>query len=375
MFGSSFAKALIMVGLIQSLLSATAHGEGVAFTESGPLGTPAPGQTDLQATAIAQLKYQAISNYLAQYLGPRFAQFEKMISKDFGEKYILDYKVGKSSKDKTQIELVGHLDANGLKRWVRLMETKGKSNSGMTPVLVVSSSVPGYPLISWDTPIRLRDSAVAQSLQSSAGAVLQKFNIKLSVADLNGLTLREPPKGESDISNLKSAASHGGAHNSVLWMHVEPCKSCGGLRLDSFFYNLAQNRRVVARSDDLTLSPTDVGNVTKFKNAIKQPMAQLQTDIEEAFSSGAAFGSNYIVRIEGIENYASFKNIEDELTRLDCVLQLVPRAAEKNSASFKLLASVSVDELSQRLAQEPFPGFRLKPQSSDSRSLVMQYVK
>ena len=42
---------------------------------------------DTQSNSIAQLKLQAVSEWLHTYLGSRFSQYEHLLTTDFAEKY------------------------------------------------------------------------------------------------------------------------------------------------------------------------------------------------------------------------------------------------------------------------------------------------
>jgi len=345
-------------------VTAVGRSEGVAFNQAAP---DPGGNPDAQTGLIAQLKLKAVTEWLQNYLGPRFASIEKTVNRDFSERYILDYKVGRTP-DRAQIQLTGRLDSDGLKRWVRTLDARSRSNA-LTPFLVLSSTVPNLPYAVGDTAQRSKDSLLAQTLLSEVNAGMQKYNMKVTVTDLSRVGQRQPPMNDSDIRTLREQS--GG--NSCLWVFFQPCKGCNGMRMDLYFYNLTQGRRLIARSDEISLNPSDLADKAKIRAALKSSLEQFHSEFEETISSGTLASSAYDLTVEQVDSYRTFKVIESSLGKLDFVVQSVLNRSEPKVAGFQILSPLSAQELAQRLAQENFAGFHLKPVRVDSKSLVMRY--
>lgn len=366
-FGLVF-KALAWVALVSSPFGLA---EGVPFRESttGAAETGSEGQ----GSTIAQLKQRAVISWLQSYLGDRFPQVEKHIGKDFGEKYILDYQVGKSAENKTQVEIKGSLDANGLKRWLNLLETRAKGNSTATPLLVLSSSAPGLTILPSETPARASDSQLGQAIVALGNPILQKFNGKLIVGEV-GVSTAEPPKSEREVRDVASSLSRRG-QSLALWFHLAACKTCGGYRLDTHLLQLNQGRRALARSDDLALSSADLVNGVKLRAALKQPFTELQAELEELISSGALSGNAYALIFENVPNYESYKTLEKQISALDYLIEPTFSSAQAGTFSMDVMSPLGSDELMQRITTQVFTGFSLKRVSVDSRKLVVRYSK
>ncbi len=357
-------RAISLISLIVFLSQASTFADGVTFNQTAP---DPGGNPDAQTGLIAGLKLKAISEYLQNYLGSRYSSVEKFINHDFAERYILDYKVGRTA-DRTQLQVVGNLDSDGLKRWLRTLDVKTRGSS-LTPFLVLSSSVPNLPYAITDTSQRIKDSSLAQTLLAEVNTKLQKVNIRLGTADLSHLGLKQPPMSDTDIKTLRDQT--GG--NSCIWVQFQPCKTCGGMRMDLYFYNLTQGRRLLSRSDDLILTAADLADKTKIRAVLRTPIEQFQSDVEELVSSGMLTSSSYDLTVEQVDSYRTYKQIEASLGRLDFIVQAVLNRSEPKVAGFQVLSPLSAQELSQRLAQENFAGFHLKPVRVDSKSLVVRY--
>ncbi len=346
------------------LFSSLGLGEGVTFTQAAP---DPGGNPDAQTGLIAQLKLKAVTEYLQNYLGPRFASVERTVNFDFSERYVLDYKVGRTA-DRTQIQVVGHLDSEGLKRWVRTLDAKTKGNT-LSPFLVLTSTLPNLPYAVGDTAARAKDSVFAQTLLSEINSGLQKYNIKVATTETSRIGLKGPPMNDNDIKTLRDQS--GG--NSALWVTVAPCKGCNGIRLDMYFYNLTQSRRLLAHSDDITISMNDLSDKAKLKTALKLPIGQFHAEFDEVVTSGTLTSTAYDVTVEQVNSYKTFKTIESSLGKLDFIVQAVLNRTEPTVAGFQVLSPLSAQELAQRLAAENFQGFHLKPVRVDSKSLVVRY--
>ena len=357
--------------LLVSLAAPVAKAEGQPFT------IDATGVTvdnpDQELATASGLKYRAVVEWLQNYLGARYPEVEKMVTPEFAEKYVLDYKVGRNPGNRTVFELTGHIDAESLKRWARVMLTKNEGGNSMKPVLLVSSTVPGLTLSPGETGARLASSALIQDLLGISNNAFQKFNSHVTPFD-GGLSLSQPPRTDAELKQLHDQAIAKGG-NSALWFRLIPCKSCGGMRMDTFLYNLTHSRLALVRSDDLSLAPEDFSHPEKLRSALKNTGRQLQSEVDEMVSNGTLFSASHRIVVEGVDNYRAFQDLELELPRLDFINQCILKRSESKLAEFEVLTPLNIEELSQRLQQEAFGGFKLKPVRVDSQSLVMRYSK
>jgi len=343
---------------------------------SGGTGTIA----DQQSGTVAQLKFGAVMDWLQRAYGAqRATALEAQMPSDpaqkfkFVEKFISDYQVGHVGTNRAQLEVKGHLDADALKRWVRVVEVKTRGGAAISSVFLFSSSIPGLSFSPIDTVVRIKESPTGQVLYSSLSAALQKFNVKLSLTTLQ-LSLLEPAKSDDEVRILKDTAARNG-FNSALWMHLVPCKPCGGARLDGYFYNLSQGRILMRRGEDLAVTAADLGSAAKMKTVLKGPIEQFGSEFEDLISSGTLFSFQYAFTIDGIDAYRSRQQIENELGKLPYVVRLVPGGAFSKAMTYRLFTGLSAEELAQRVGQEPFNGFKLKPQRVDQKTIVVRYFK
>jgi hypothetical protein len=343
-----------------------AFADGVAFTQSGA-SLPAGTMGD-QTSSVSQLKYQAVLDYLQRISGAHYAQFERQVNAEFAEKYILDYKV---SRQMGNLTVSGHIDGDGLRRWVHLLETKTRGTGSLSPYFILSSSIPGLTITPNETAARMRDSTVAQQILELFNGSLHKFNVRISLADLSSLgATAVPPRTEGDIRDLGKSPN-----NAALWVNLLPCKTCGGVRLDTYLYQVTLGKLLIARSDDLILEPKDFANREKLKSVLKEPMKQFQSDFEEMVSSGGLSSGSYRLSVEGVDSYRAYKLIEGELSKQDYIAQVLLKHSESRIAEFEVRSSIPSSEISQRLGQFSFPGFKLKPVRVDSKSVVVRYLK
>jgi hypothetical protein len=361
-FGKGIKSFLLLLLLATS---SRIFAEGVPFTQSGaslPAGTVGD-----QTSSVSQLKYQAVLDYLQRISGAKYAQFEKQVNPDFAEKYISDYKVSRQTGNLT---VSGHIDGEGLRRWVHLLETKTRGAGSLSPYFILSSSLPGLTVSPSETAAKMKDLVVGQTILELFNASLHKFNVRISLADLSTLGVNQPPRTENEIRGLA-----GSANNAALWANLLACKTCGGVRLDTYLYQVSQGRLLIAHSDDLNLEPKDFANREKLKSVLKEPMKQFQADFEEMVSSGGLSSGSYRLSVEGVDSYRAYKLVENELSKQDFIAQVLLKHTESRLAEFEIRSSLAMPELSQRLGQSSFPGFKLKPLRVDSKSVVVRYLK
>lgn len=376
----NFVKALLFL-LVSSLLFA----DEIPFTVSGTPATlapsvagAAPAPTNLddpqqQGELIAQLKLRAVSEWLQGYLGNRYPQFERFITNDFAEKYVLEYKVSRAGANREAIQLNGHLDGDSLKRWVRVVESK-KGGTTVKPLLVLSSSLTQFPLSPAASTDRARDNVFGQQVSSFMNHEFQRMNTHLTPVE-SSFPLNSPARFENEIRTLRDFGVQSGG-NCVVWVHLSPCSSCAGnSRTDIYLYSLNAPRLVFVESDDLPLKAQDYSNQERVKEALKTVFQQFHASFDSVVSEGKLLNSEFRVLFEGLDHVRSFKVFESELARSDFASQPILRKAEARSAEFSVLSPLGVDELAQRIQNIEMAGRKLSAQRIDSRSVVVRYLK
>jgi hypothetical protein len=361
----STLRALLLLGRL-------ALAEGVPFTISSASLAPSP--DDVHQTAlIARLKYQAVVDYLTRLMGSRLQRHDHAVTPEFAERYVLDYQVNRLPGKRNAIELTGHLDGDALKRWVRITETKSAGAQSLKPAFLVSSTVPGTTMLPRDSSRRVKDSAVGQVVFSMMSSVFSKVNAHLSTIEDTGISLTEPPRRDDELRTLRSYAI-GASRNSVAWAHLSPCKGCG-TRVDIMLYNLAQNRLVLGKSDQVALEARDFGDSDKVRAAVKEVVADFASGFEEVVSGGQLFAASYKVVIEGLDSYRAFKLVDNGLSAQDFVVQATLKRSEPALAEFQVLSAMAAKDLASHLGSGDYTGFSLKPTRVDSSVLTMRYSK
>jgi len=318
--------------------------------------------------SIADLKLRAVVEYLQAYLGNRFETYSTQVNAEFAERYVQDYKVNRAGG---KITVTGHLDSDGLKGWIRLSETK--RGTTVKPVFLLSSSIPGLTITAGQTAAKSRESGLVQVFMNESSTAFQKLNTRLGVGG-SSLSLSQPPRNDSELRRLQDFAA-GDGFTSALWLHLVPCKSCGGARMDAHFYNLNPVRQVLARSDELPLSAGDFANQARLKQALKGPVTALRSDIEDKISNGALFSNAYRLTVEGLENYRAFKVLQSAIGDVEFIIQATLKRSEPKVAEYEILSALTADELGARLDGETFDGFRLKTTKVDAPTITVRFSR
>jgi len=321
------------------------------------------------------LQYQAVVEWLQRYLGNRFAQYQGKVTPEFAKRYILDYSIGHPSADRNQVVLSGHLDAEGLKKWVRVAEAK-RGGSSLKVLFLLSSTLPGISLYASATATGLHDSQLAQTLYNESNAVFHKFSTRATPASNPKLSISQPPTSQTEMKGLQEYGISEG-YNTALWIQLAPCKACNesSIRMDTYLYNLIAPRLALSRSDELPLQTADLVKPEKLRSAVHFPLEQFRSDLEDQASEGTLFTAAHRLIIEGIDSYRVYQQVESGISRMDFIDQSVLKRSEPKLAEFELLCSMKPDELYARLQQAEPGGFHLKPVRIDPQALVMRYSK
>lgn len=352
--------------------------EGAPFTISG---TPEqePGKTEavlldnpeVQNTLINQLKQKAVVQWLQNYLGSRFASYQKSIADDFGEKYVMDYKVAKVPGQANTLEISGHIDSDALRKWSRISETKEKGGDAIRPVFIFSSNAQSLQSSPRDTLERTKDWPSAQLIFKEASTHFQKLNTKLF--PLNGrMGFAGAPTTDNEVSNLSTELS-GSNYNTAVWVQLSQCNGCATARMDLFVYSLAPGRLALIRSEDLSVSASQLSG-EKAKAHLAPFITSLHEGLDELISEGKLFSKDLTLRIEGIDAYRSYKLVEKDLQKQDFLSSPSLKGMEAATAEFNVTSNLSTEELAQRIQTASWSGFKLQAVRVDSNTIVMRYL-
>lgn len=370
--------AKLFLGLC--LFSFWAFGEGVPFKVSSsalsnPTASPAPTDTesDLETNLINDLKYLAVSNFLQNHLGAKYNQFDKFVTPDFSEKYILDYKVTRGGGSPGTVELVGHLDGDALKRWARLIESKTRGSNQIKPLFILSSNLPGLSFSPADTSLRQRDSSIAQVLGQMTQLQLKKLNTQLTPLDTS-LGLDAPPKNISEIQSLTSSALRRG-DSLVIWETISVCPGCVNPRLDIFVYNSQTQSLAFAIGDDLNISGRDLSNSELFKKSVGPLFQQFQSELENALSSGTLQELTMKIIFENVDSYRTLKVLETQLNQGNGYNSPVLKKVSGKSAEYEIKSTLNIDELGAKVQTNLPPGLKPQVGKADSSTLIVKFTK
>jgi|688.fasta_scaffold114862_2 hypothetical protein len=376
-FALSFAKSVFFILLCAFCLLGRSE---APFSVAAPLPvnspTPPPGsQTppeDTSTELLARLKQDAVILWLRQYLGSKASSVEKMVTPDFAENYILDYKLSRSGANKEIIQLSGHLDDEALKGWVRLSETKGKGSNQIRPLLIISANLPGMSTPSVDYFTHTGNSTFSQQVTQMVNQEVQKFNLRAIPA--SGAVGSTPPRNEREIVGLREGSTQDGA-NTAIWVYLNQCKSCEFPRLDIYLYSFMNPRLLSVQSDDLNIAVKDLGNTEKLKAALLPIFNEFHQEFERVIAEGKLNSAPLTVTIEGIDNYLSYRKIEYSLSKQSYLGQIVPHAFVQNTAQFEAVSSLGAEEVARRIQESVQPEIKLSPIRVDSRNIVMRYSR
>ena len=371
---------IVKLVLALCFISQWAFGEGVPFkVSSSELSNPPSTSTqlgtdgDLESNLINDLKYLAVSNFLQNHLGAKYNQFDKFITPEFSEKYILDYKITRGGGAPGTVELVGHLDGDSLKRWARLVESKARGSNQIKPLFILSSNLSGLSFSPADTSLRQKDSSIAQILTQMTQFQLKKLNTQLTALDTS-IGLDAPPKNNSEIESLTSSALRRG-ESLVIWETISICPGCTNPRLDIFVYNSQTQNLVFAIGDDLNISGRDVINSELFKKSIGPLFQQFQNELENALSSGTLQELTMKIIFENVDSYRTLKVLETQLNQGNGYNTPVLKKVSGKSAEYEIKSTLTIDELGAKVQASLPPVLRPQVGKADNSTLIVKFTK
>ena len=354
--------------------------EGVPFTVSSSSIVKNPNtsvseaqNSDPETTLISDLKYLAVANWLQTYLGQRFTQFDKYITPDFAEKYIFDYKLNRQAQPAGTLELVGHLDGDSLKKWIRLIDSKSRGSNQIRPLFIVSSNLPGFIISPIETASRSKDSLIIQILNQMAQEKLRKLNAGLTPLD-GPCSLEAPPKNNSEIQTLISIANRGN-ETLVVWAALTACPGCNSTRIDLFLFNTYSQNLTFVVGDDLILSARDLGNPNLLRRVLTPVFLAFQTELENAFSEDTLKEMPFKLIIDNIDSFRLLKLAETGLSRGNGFSAPIFKKAAGKTAEFEIKSALSIEELTQRIEASPLAGFKNQVTRVDGSTLVVRYFR
>jgi hypothetical protein len=364
---SNFVRILVL----SLMLSGSLFAEAVPFSVSAVQPTPEAGKEnskeaaeDAEATLISQLKQQAIADWLQGYLGNRYSVFEKLITKDFAEKYVLDYSISRSNTTPPNLVVSGHLDSDALKRWARIADSK-KGGNQLSAILFMSSSVPGLTFGAQETATKTKEITVASTLYNLLSPTFSHSATRLNVAQT---APSAAPKLASEVHSLRDYLQ--GA-NAAVWVELSPVSgSSGVLRVDIYGYN--SDRILFALSEDIAVANPDFANPEYLKTALNGIAQNFRAEWESATAEGRLNSVDFRIIHEGLSSYRDLKLFESALSHQDFVNQLILRRAAFHSVEFEFGTALNNEEVAERLVALQ-PGNRpLKVSKIDSRTIVIR---
>jgi hypothetical protein len=364
------------------VLSNVIIAEGIPFRVSSsalapttttlPQGKPTQ-DSDPEANLINDLKFLAVSNWLQTYLGPKYSQFERFVTPEFAEKYILDYKVNHSNQPTGNLDLIGHLDGDSLKKWVRLVESKAKGSNQIKPLFIMSSNLPDMIFSPSDTSTNARDSHTGQVVEHLTQQQFQKLNAKIYPLD-SLMSFESPPRSNADIQSLTAQAARLG-YSMVIWEAFTTCPGCTQNRFDIFVYNNSSQNLSFVTGDDVQGSVKEWGNTELLKKSLTPVFQQLQAELENAFSEGMMQEVNYKLVIDGVDSYRALKVAESELEQESGFSNPVFKKAVGKTAEYQIRTALSLEELIQKIQGTPFPGYKSQVSRLDSTTVLLRLSK
>jgi len=336
-------------------------------------GQEAPNPDALSSSAlVARLKQDAVIFWLRQYLKDKSSRFEKLVTPELAESYILDYQLAQKGANKDVLELSGRLDTEALKGWLRLVETKGKGSGELRPLLVMTDSLSGISFSKPDYLSQLGDSAYTAQALNLLNQEAKKLNLKIFPAA--GSFPNQPPRTEREILQLRTSAKDESS-NAIVWLHLTKCSNCEFPRLELFLYSLNRGALIFSMSEDLPLSPKQLEQSEKVKAVLTPIAKQFHEELEKAISTGKFSATPLTITIEGIDNYLAYRKLEYVLSRQPFLSDWFPKAFVKNTAQFEAISQLGAEDVAQRIENLGDLEAKLSPVRVDSRNIVMRYSR
>lgn len=343
-----------------------------APTNANPSAANGSESEDSSNQLISRLKQDAVIYWLRDYLGSKSSQFEKFVTPQFAESYILNYKVSQKGTTKDILELSGQLDAEALKGWLRIAEAKGKGNNQLKPLFIISDSLPGISVPNSSYFTQSGNSVFSQQCSQLLRAGLKKLN--LEAAPFAGPNPSQPPRTERDVLSLKDSLAPSNS-NLLIWVYLNQCRSCEMPRVDIYLYSSTRSSTVLSVSEELPLTLKQLENSEKARKALEPIFNEFHQELERTIAEGKLESYPVTITIEGIDNYLNYRKIEYALSKQSFFADWSPKVFVQNTAQFEALSPLEAQEVARRIEKLPLGDLKLIPVRVDSRNVVMRYSK
>lgn len=314
---------------------------------------------------LARLKQDAVILWMRNQLGDKASNFEKKVTPEFAESYILDYRVDRKGENKNIIQLSGHLDTDALKGWLRVSETKMASGSQLKLALVIS----------FQSATELSDEQENNLFAATEKGLNQELKkLRLSVSSPFPPPFSLPPKGEAGISQLSQFFEPKG-FNTVIWLHINQCATCPGARLDLYSYSLSQNFLMTALSEEVPGLLNSLKSSDGVNQLCEPFFKDFQKDFERAIAEGKTKSALVTLTIDGIGNYRDYKKLEYVLSQQSFWSDWVPKSFTQSTAQFEALSPLNASDVARRIEALSLSSGKLQLVRVDSRNVVMRYSR
>lgn len=336
------------------------------------------------AERVQLLKHKAVLNFLSEpgLLGANHPALSEL-SEEQTDKYIVDYNLQRENREfirngqkllKPTIKIEGHLNETALRHFANILQAK-TSGSPLHPYIIISSSLAELPLSAKNTLSNIKESLTAKALVDGLNSNSAGFGLSYSIIELNSLSLSSPARTRSEISLLRRIGE-GERNNGAIWFHLQPCKSCGGARLETYFYNLTTGRLMISDFENLKVAPNLWTNFALIEKLLEQPLKEISQKVQSLVAKGTFGASNYILSISGVpspkEYKELFKAINEQKGYITQATIKKTNLKDKNYA-FEITTRLDPQNLSTRLSQTNFGNFVLRPMDVSSSSVAMQF--
>lgn len=349
----------------------------VVFNSSGfcqtPFSVAAPLESEASESSgdeslrelISRLKQDAVILWLRDYLGEKANSYEKSVTPDFAESYILDYRVTRTGENKNIIQLSGHIDTDSIKGWLRVSATKLSGNSSLKPALVVSSS----PNISLSEG---QQNVLENSVKANLNRELKKLRVAFS--DIQPPPLDAPPRDESGITELASRFQSKG-FNFAIWVYLNRCRSCSMARLDIYSFSLSNAQVVTSLSEELPSFMISLQTEEQANSLLSPFFKTFQQDFERAIAEGRTSSQIVTLTVEGLENYRAYKKLEYLLSQQSFFSDLTPKHFIQNTAQFEAVSPLNSTDVARRIQALSFSEGKVDLVRVDSRNVIVRYSR
>ncbi|MBI1861874.1 MAG: hypothetical protein HYR96_13250 [Deltaproteobacteria bacterium] len=317
-----------------------------------------------QTTIIAELKSKAIHQWVLRFVGPkRYIAFEPYIKTDVSDRFVINYSLGKLASDKKNWELVGKLDNDGLKRWVRVTEARLGQGAAPKPVLVVTIENEALSL----------NKVGTQWIEGPLGKVMARFNsrIVLSTTGHPNLILPAPPRSPNEVESYGERLRTEGM-GSAAWVHLSRPEGSNG-QMEILYIGGAPAR--IAFTQAYLFPFTFEGTPSKrLEMFVEEKMPSFSSSLEDLIASGTLVSTTFRLRVTGLDSFAKYRKVDQAIGLLDPVTRVMLRSAEPQTVEYEISSTLPLAEFALRIPSFHIGEFGLKTETQDANSLSVRLV-